>query len=477
MLGFLLVIAPNFLMIIAVVLALIGIIAYSSYQANEKRGKQINDTIQKAADALVQVKEDGNMEVGIIAGEVANTASVLNKRAVIAQASALNSDDPNVVMAALIGKPGGYTISDSSLYHESLFDKLIAPDFKCVLRFKTDFKRIYEITEGKTRFILIGEKNHPWRGQYLVDSEGKRSEYYWKVDVCISLENCDQECVTTLSNKLRDTLETSKLEMIRENPKEIRNFVASLLGLELKFSLTSMVPHQLTNDQLSHYYAPVEYTVGDQKVSMNMKDFVDATVKALSQKLNVFLCGRPGTGKTCLATFVLGQLSLNENTTIVTVNEKTLEAITGSNSYQFQEFLEQYAKGENRVVMYMDEGHQAVVNNHDGLKSLLDGTLSGTYNLSFFTSMNSTEEYLRKEKGELSREGRVEIFTIKPLTAAQANVAASFVGSQPSMERVDKNPFTKETTLAQLFRKFVKKEAPNPFLKPTLSGNPVTINL
>lgn len=46
----------------------------------------------------------------------------------------------------------------------------------------------------------------------------------------------------------------------------------------------------------------------------------------------------------------------------------------------------------------MDEGHQAVVNNHDGLKSLLDGTLSGTYNLSFFTSMNSTEEYLRKEK-------------------------------------------------------------------------------
>ena len=98
-LGLMLVIAPNFLMIIAVVLALIGIVAYSSYQANEKSAAKINDTIQKAADAIkdasdaqVLAKEDGNMELAVVAGEVANTASILNKKAVIAQKTNLKLD-------------------------------------------------------------------------------------------------------------------------------------------------------------------------------------------------------------------------------------------------------------------------------------------------------------------------------------------------------------------------------------------------
>ncbi len=478
-LGFMLVIAPNFLMIIAVVLALIGIIGYSHYTATEKRGKQINDTIQKTSDAHLQAKEDGNMEVGIVAGEVANLSATEQKRLAMEQAEKLNHADIAVVMAAISGKSGTYAIRHRGLYHEGVFADLRAPEFRVNLRNQRENRRVYEITEGLTRFVLVAERTSAWMCQYLQDEQGKKHDFAWEIEMCVVLEKCDESCILTISTKLEELLKKSSVTMIRENLKEIVHYEGVKLGTDLIFSPSALTPQSLSNEELDHFYAPIEYKVDGVPVVVKMRNFVTACTEALTRNINVFLCGKPGTGKTRLATFVMGQLTLSdENVTILNINAAILQAICGENSYQFIQFLDRYAKGDGKVVIYIDDAHKALNSMHDELKSMLDGTYSNHYNLAVLASMNESSDTLQKEKGDLSRPGRVSTFDIKPLTAQQANVAAAFIAANPLMKRIGKTSFTKETTLAVLWDSFVKKEKPNPFkILASDSDEPVTINL
>jgi alpha-galactosidase len=365
------------------------------------------------------------------------------------------------------------------LYHEGIFGELRAPEFKVALKSQKASRRVYEITEGPTRFILVAERTQAWRGQYLQDEEGKRHDFAWEVEMCVVLEKCDESCVLTLSAKLEELLKKSSVTMVRENLKEITHYEGLIQGTDLIFSPSALTPQSLSNEELDHFYAPVEYKVDGVPVVVKMRNFVTACTEALTRNINVFLCGKPGTGKTRLATFVMGQLTLSdENVTILNINAAILEAICGRNSYQFIQFLDRHAKGENKVVIYIDDAHKALNNMHDELKSMLDGTYSNHYNLAVLASMNESSDTLQREKGDLSRPGRVSTFDIKPLTAQQANMAAAFIAANPLMKRIGKSSFTKETTLAVLWDSFVKKEKPNPF-KILASGadEPVTISV